>query len=137
MGEAILNPPPIEEGKRQANDHCAVSLDRPRRAQQQEIQGEHDGRHGVESQVWEERQFMTRRHYQLSVDGAEAPVEDAHENLERRRAYRENILYGKETGVQRQVRDQAYNEGGLRESQPDDGQELEFSTERRRERARK
>ena len=48
---AILYPAPVGTSKYCADRHGTVTLDCPRRAQQDEVQGQHDSWHGVETAV--------------------------------------------------------------------------------------
>ena len=79
----------------------------------------------METQIRKEWQLRPVRYHQALVYGAEGPVEDAYEHLERRGAYRERVLDAEEGGGGAEVCEGAGGEGEDGEGEADDGEELE------------
>lgn len=105
-----------------------MELDGPRRTEQQQVEGQHDGGHGVKAKVWEERKLEILWEQETLVYEADSPIQDADEHFERRCADRYDVLGVEQGPVQRQVGEKSQSHARASKCQADDGQELKVPT---------
>lgn len=76
--------------------------------------------------TWQERKFKVGRNDQLTVDGAETPVQGADQHLQRSRAHGEQVLEQKELGRECEVGQGADDKCQAGKREANDGQILEM-----------
>lgn len=131
VAEAVLDPCPVKEGDAQAQNHSLLQANSPRRAEQQEVGREEQSRSQVEANVGQQRETALKlgRVHEIAVDGAQRPVKNTDQNLERRDADGQKVLGLEQRARQCQVGSVADGERGQREGQTQDRQKLEIAAD--------
>ena len=80
----------------------------------------------MKAQVREQRQLCPVRYHQVFINDPQAPVEHANQHFERRRTYRQRILYVKQMCRGCKISQGAGCEGKSSDGKADDGEVLKM-----------
>lgn len=126
MGEARLDPEPVADGDGAGDAERGQGRQRPGRREEEEVEGQQDGRVEVEGEVGQELEVgEVRVLEELGVDGLDGPVEDGDAAFERRGGEGEDVFEAVERGREEQVREERGVVGQRGDDEAAAGQELE------------